>query len=513
MKNVALALLAVLLSRCAALPTSQTQAISPLPELTYIFEPVLLDNRRCALNVELIFKGGPGGTTTLRIPHSWGGHHNLEQNISSPKALSPHTRVLQQNNKTVVIHPANSRVRLSYQIIPQKRETLHQNRNYYKPILQNDYLHLIGETFLIHPDRDTENEITVTLVWKNLPESWSLIHSYGAHKRKTHTKTTLTHLKNSLFVAGNVQIIRQDVLGNPLYFVLSGSWNFPADQFMQTTGRVLETQRNFWNDHDFDFFLVSLSHIGAACCHAGGLNLHHAVSLFLPDDQKLTAELKHLVAHELFHTWNGQKIQRAYPQEKLFWFSEGFTNYFARLINLKSGVISPAEYVDGLNRVIFEYYSPPADNSQNLALRNEFWKNNEAAKNPYVKGEILARYWNELIKKSNPDRSLGSLMKYLFKHARETGTKVSERLLDEIIHKFVAHQTIAGVNMPIPLADDPGSCIRLTHKIFETDNTSQTKHWAVPSTYQPNLGGKTTIKIPQYELIPDCATAGKEVVL
>jgi Predicted protease with the C-terminal PDZ domain len=50
----------------------------------------------------------------------------------------------------------------------------------------------------------------------------------------------------------------------------------------------------------------------------------------------------HTVVHELFHYWIGHKIH-AGDRERLAWFTEGFTDYYATRVMFASGVLTSAE--------------------------------------------------------------------------------------------------------------------------------------------------------------------------
>src|SRR5690606_11636534 len=63
------------------------------------------------------------------------------------------------------------------------------------------------------------------------------------------------------------------------------------------------------------------------------------------------------VSHEFFHFWNVERISPKslepfnYAEANMsgeLWFAEGFTSYYTNLTLCRAGIISPAEYVEGL---------------------------------------------------------------------------------------------------------------------------------------------------------------------
>jgi predicted metalloprotease with PDZ domain len=72
----------------------------------------------------------------------------------------------------------------------------------------------------------------------------------------------------------------------------------------------------------------------------------------------------HLFARELFHAWNPQRLGGfeevgGVEDERLYWFSEGFTDYYASLLLLRAGLISLDDYLARYNSSIKDYYASP----------------------------------------------------------------------------------------------------------------------------------------------------------
>ena len=78
----------------------------------------------------------------------------------------------------------------------------------------------------------------------------------------------------------------------------------------------------------------------------GGVELTHSIALFQPSGHPLDFGLKYVLAHELFHEWNADQMRAG--DTPLLWFSEGFTDYYARLLLLRSGLISLDDYARGV---------------------------------------------------------------------------------------------------------------------------------------------------------------------
>lgn len=87
-------------------------------------------------------------------------------------------------------------------------------------------------------------------------------------------------------------------------------------------------------------------------------------------------QLLGLFAHEYFHTWNvkslrpktyaqGYELEREQPSEML-WLFEGFTAYFDNLLLLRSGIITPENYLKLLSQDISRYLQRQGQQHQSL---------------------------------------------------------------------------------------------------------------------------------------------------
>ena len=103
--------------------------------------------------------------------------------------------------------------------------------------------------------------------------------------------------------------------------------------------------------------------------------------------------LQRLLSHELFHEWNPRRLN--YPDdEELYWFTEGFTDYYTVAGLWHSGVWTFDDVIADFNKVARHYYVSPARNftaRQMVALRQS---NISANQLPYRQGYLLAASWN-----------------------------------------------------------------------------------------------------------------------
>jgi predicted metalloprotease with PDZ domain len=179
-----------------------------------------------------------------------------------------------------------------------------------------------------------------------------------------------------------------------------------------------------------------------------------------------------LYFHELFHIWNGGKLRRTEPDALLYWFSEGITNYFARILELGSGVSSLRDYIDDYNEAISSYYNSSARTEPNSRILKDFWNNPEIEKLPYQRGDMLAHRWNLMIRKANgANSSLDRSMRDVVSTAQSRREKLSVSLWTQVISKDLKEGVLSDINRFIDqgelIAPDDGAlgpCVHLKQK-------------------------------------------------
>ncbi len=452
---------------CAGLSKVSTTGPVDRMTLNLTIEPIFSDDE-VKLKVDMKFRGGSRGKDTLVVPSAWGGQTMLYKEIRNLRPISKDTKIASTISPSVktITYPPHSQVFLSYEVRQVSKNNLSSFRKYYRPFVEKDFIHLIGETFLVHPKWEMNKPIKVSLSWKNLPQDWMIANSFGAGKKNQIFVSTLQKIKYALYVGGNFRLHKKNVKGNPIYLAVRGNWRFKDSELLDTISLSLLTQRNFWNDHKYPYYLVTVMPSGEALGHYAGTSFTNSFALFMNTNQGINAPLKHLVMHELFHQWNGQKMKREYPEELVFWFSEGFTEYYARLLSLRSGLITLNDYVNNYNRVLYDYHKSNAKHATNQSVLAHFWSNKSINRIPYLKGDILAHNWNNKLKKGN--RNLDDVMRDLLASANRSGIEISTQSVDRHMRKYMANGVRKDIETHIsngkllnPIAKNMGPCVKL----------------------------------------------------
>ncbi|NYT63285.1 M61 family metallopeptidase [Alcaligenaceae bacterium] len=140
-----------------------------------------------------------------------------------------------------------------------------------------------------------------------------------------------------------------------------------------------------------------------------------------------------LVSHEYFHTWNVKRIKPASfaPYDlsrenhtQLLWVFEGFTSYYDDLMLLRSGVITEADYLRLIGKVISNVQRTAGRLKQSVADSSydawtRYYKQDENSPNAlvsyYTKGSLVAMGLDLVIRQASAGaRSLDDVMRLLW---------------------------------------------------------------------------------------------------
>lgn len=365
-------------------------------QLTYAVEAVP-SGGGLRLGVDLSFPGDATGYTRLYLPNHFAGQQKLYQNVRGLTAVSPGVVVADTDAPDVkrVTFAPNQAVHLHYEVVPDQGGHGDQPGAYFRPALRAGFFHFIGTTVWAYPAQ-YGGPVAVTLHWK-LPPGWAFCDSLGAGQANQQFTGTLERFLETVYVAGDFRVLTVQSGGRPVTVAMRGKWKFSDGDFATLVARTVAVERDFWRDEDFPYYLVTLlpAEQGSGG-DEGGVELTHSVALFQSPSRPLDFGMKHVLAHELFHEWNADRMRAG--DAPLLWFSEGFTDYYARLLLLRAGLISLGDIVRDTNALLREYAESPCRNKKGGEAVGGFYSGTALAKLPYQQGTLLATHWNAAIR-------------------------------------------------------------------------------------------------------------------
>jgi predicted metalloprotease with PDZ domain len=132
----------------------------------------------------------------------------------------------------------------------------------------------------------------------------------------------------------------------------------------------------------------------------------------------LDFDTKFLLAHEMFHSWNAAKLGEV-REETPYWFTEGFTDYYARTLLLRAGLISDEEYSRNVDSLYQEYRLSRVLHVTGKLARERFLFDSDIQRLAYLRGDFLALRWDRQIRqKSGGKESLDTAMRNLWQEAK-----------------------------------------------------------------------------------------------
>ena len=178
--------------------------------------------------------------------------------------------------------------------------------------------------------------------------------------------------------------------------------------------------------------------------------------------------------HEMIHQWVGGIDA---PAGESSWFSEGLTNYYQDVLQLRSGFIDVAEYGDAINDLSEDYFTSKARNWSAEAITKVGFGDEEIRHTPYRRGAMYFHDLDARIRaKSGGKRTLDDLMFPMFL-AREKGMRFDTAKWTEMVTAELGPEEqgrferliLTGTDTLEPRADAFGPCFAREATQFDKD--------------------------------------------
>lgn len=358
--------------------------------LDYTLTPVLERGVLRAVQYDLRFRGEADGETVLRLPDSWGGQDDLWRSIEGLTAISG--AALRDGDgpaQRVLTHRPNARIHLRYRVIQDFEGAPNAEQgNAYRPVVQANYFHLIGEASLAAP---AGYDAAAPVRWRarNMPRGWTLASDLE------HPGLTLGDLRSSIAVGGDFRIVRDDA--SRVRVALRGGWPFADAEFSASVAEIVSGQRRFFGDAASPYLVtvIQLEAPQPGWRSIGGTGLGDAFAFFAtPNGEAQT--ITRILAHEGLHSWIPGRLGGMPPQDEAadYWLSEGFTDFYTGRVLVREGQWTPAEFAADLNLMLRAYAESPARTEPNARVVADFWNNRAVQQLPYQRGRLLATVWD-----------------------------------------------------------------------------------------------------------------------
>ncbi len=359
------------------------------PDLTYSVEIRAQDGSAAEVFMAVQVAGDSDGVTEMILPSEWGGEWDLWDGIANITVeggtLSAPADV---PARRVITHESDAPLTVRWQVI-QDREghpTAAADDNY-RPWLQPDYVHLIGQTVFLTPERDANplSRESLARVVFDSPDDWALASDLE------RDSVEMGDLHSSIIVAGDFRVTTLDIEGAPVRVATRGV--IDDAQILAATEAAVRGNLAYWEADGEPYLVTALPiEVEPGFSSFGGTNLADAFAIFGTDNVPQDILVRILV-HEHSHSWVPNRLgelTQGLEQPADYWFSEGFTDF----VTTRAGLMSGAWDVDGAiaqwNEFLSEYMASPVRDDPNTAIRDGFWTSAEHQRLPYLRGNLFA---------------------------------------------------------------------------------------------------------------------------
>jgi predicted metalloprotease with PDZ domain len=385
----------------AAVSLALVSAAPARSDVVYRVTPEVDDGRLQDLEVEARFPADASGRTLLELPDHGGADKDwwrllsdLQVDNAAVQLRSPAERVLlSKPGATITVR---YRVSSGYDHDPTVADG-----NPYRPIIRPTWFQVMGERIFVVPKG--REKAKVTFSWGTLPSGWT-----AASDLEHATVQTVDSAQSSLLIGGaDVRVIeRRTSSGGLLRLAYRGDWAFAPEALADKIAEVGIVEDRFWREGGKPYLVSLIPLTPLPTGHSsGGRGLSEAFALF--EEPTVTLDrFPFLLAHERMHTWIPFGLG-GLPDEKEaldYWFSEGFTDFYATRLLLRSGVWSLDDFVSRANEMLARYWQSGARNAPDARIQEGFWSDGVVQQLPYDRGWLLATLWDNRLRRSSGGR-------------------------------------------------------------------------------------------------------------
>jgi len=458
--------------RFAALPALLALGATdpaPPPPISYALEPEMQGDAIQALAVTIRLTANASGVTTLDWADDWAGEHRLGQwardiNVDGGTSVEP-----APNGGRIVHSAPRARLVMRYRIVSAyEADPTVDDSEQARPVVRPGWFYSVGEALYARPvGRDGE---PAAFAWKGPPGIGFASDTEHANGLNGHPRTVDDILESIAIGGRDLSVTTATVNGDPVRVAHVGNFGFDIRAFEKLAEKVVALERDFWRDKRAGPFLITAIPLApkAGRISYGGTGRSDAFATWIDHDAELPG-LAWLLAHEYFHSWNARQLGRFADEEgqkesEAYWLSEGFTDFYARRMMLRSGIWTPDQFVGNWNEMLRAYAASPHRAVGNAAAAAKFWSGDYAAeKIPYQRGALLAALWDRQLQA----RRLGDLDTVL-RAQRDRVRGLAGEKMPLLTTAFVAQMQRAGLDIRADVARyvDRGEPVLLPENAF-----------------------------------------------
>lgn len=305
-----------------------------------------------------------------------------------------------------VMHQPGALMTVTYRLSPTGPGTIDTGvPDQVRPLIHDGYFHLIGSSALLLPiGRKASESIDLELSSSDAVQAHGFVSSFGPGGPVERFNATRSQVEKSIYLGGKISLIFHDTGHGMIGIAYSGlNQRIRTNVLREDVLAIIDAERRFFDDQQ-RWYLVSI-HGGQArdpkVILGGGVGLMNSFAMFVNADIDLSnsehrEQFRWVLAHEYFHNWNGLALRVASDgrsnrdDASIYWFSEGFTEFYAMRILTRAGLQSSTRSLDVLNDKLRRY---AANKRKDLSAKKAgalFWSDVDGEQIPYLRGYLAA---------------------------------------------------------------------------------------------------------------------------
>jgi predicted metalloprotease with PDZ domain len=425
-----------------------------------------------ALKVEIRFREGPSGKTRLAWADDWAGDNALYAHARDMKIEGGDATPDGPGGWSIRAAPGTPIVATYRVVSAYDHDPTDDDSKQSKPAVRPTWFYAVGEALFATPQ--DQQKAPATFEWTGAPQGFGFasdLEHLARPGEKAQRPGTVEDVVESVVAGGrDMLVFEQRPDGARIRVAILGRYGFDDATFANQVFQVLKAERGFWKDRASPFLVTMSPTLGApGRISYGGTGRADAFALWVDTTTKLDG-LRWLLAHEYFHTWNPEKLGKLADgsvEAAGYWFSEGFTDYYAWELMRRSHQFAPEAFAGQWNSMLRAYAVSPVRDKPNSLIVSDFWTSQAVQKLPYQRGAILAAVLERQAQAHG--RSLDAVLREMRRVAARPGeTRHADALfpvayrsvvgvdLDDLLAKHI----VAGEPLALP-ADAFGPCFQI----------------------------------------------------
>ena len=291
------------------------------------------------------------------------------------------------------------------------------------PYIQEDCIFWPGYALFV------VSEVSNIELCVDVPENWHVSTSWHriGNERHHFAVTDENNLMSAYLLLGThserIARLSKGAKEAEVVLALGGCFKASMNEVQKTVESILHTYSGVFGGTPKERMLFVVNPDEK---HRGGGVSGHSISILIGGtlDAASRQFWGPLVAHEICHIWNGKTINFEWQE---YWFSEGFTEYYSRIVCTRLGLTSENDFLRDLERKWESYLSRQGE----LSIREAGEDKSANRALVYQGGSLIAAALDLQIRNLTENRnSLDDVMKQMY---REFGLTGNEYTMNDVI--------------------------------------------------------------------------------